>query len=73
MTVEFVDRMAIIVAVRRFHGIYMSVCNISFVALLMFLFGVLGGCAAGIHATSLGAVHGTLDSYLRDALQEGQC
>jgi hypothetical protein len=55
MAVELVDRLAILVAVRRFHGMcasdtrslrpdnYMSVCNISFVELLMFLFGVSWG------------------------------
>jgi hypothetical protein len=53
MVVELVDRMAILVVVRRFLGIkvlltlapcaltVMSVCIISFVELLMFLFGVL--------------------------------
>jgi hypothetical protein len=56
MEAELVDRVAILVAVRRFHvmGVadprslryvmsVMSVCNISFVELLMFLFGVFGG------------------------------
>jgi hypothetical protein len=57
MALELVDRMTISVAVRRFprmgaaysrslrSDIYvrMSVCNISFVALLMFLFGVFWG------------------------------
>jgi hypothetical protein len=59
-TVELVYRVAILVAIRRFIGMgvadsltVMSVCNISFVELLMFLFGVYGGCAARVHATSL--------------------
>jgi hypothetical protein len=55
VAVELVDRLAILVVVRRFHGMgvrrfhgmgvpcaltIMSVCNISFVDLLWFLFGV---------------------------------
>jgi hypothetical protein len=54
MAAELVDRLAILVAVRRFHGMGVAcfrslrsgiyvVCNISFVELLMFLFGVFGG------------------------------
>jgi hypothetical protein len=57
MAAELVDRMAILVALRRFSGmgdadsrslrsntnICMYVCSISFVELLMFLFGVFGG------------------------------
>jgi hypothetical protein len=64
MAAELVDRLAILVAVLRFPGVgvgdsrffaffaIMSVCNISFVELLLFLFGVFGGCAARVHATS---------------------
>jgi hypothetical protein len=63
MAAELIDRLTSLVAVRRFHGMVvvdsvlcaltvMSVCITSFVKLLMFLFGVLGGCAARIHATS---------------------
>jgi hypothetical protein len=64
MAAELVDRPAIFVAIYRFLYIWvlltlvlcvmtiMSVCNISFVARLLFLFGVFGGCAARIHATS---------------------
>jgi hypothetical protein len=48
-----------------------SVCNISFVELLMLLLGVLGGCAARVHQRLSVALHGTLGSYLRDALHEG--
>jgi hypothetical protein len=54
MAAELVDRLDILVGVRRFHAwvmltlalcalTVMSVCNISFVELLMFLFGVFGG------------------------------
>jgi hypothetical protein len=57
MAAESVDRMAILVAVRRFPGmaawvlltlvlcalIVTSVCNISFVEVLLFLFGVFWG------------------------------
>jgi hypothetical protein len=61
---ELVDCLAILVACRRFHGmgaadspslrhnIYVRICNISFVDLHMFLFGILGGCTARTHATS---------------------
>jgi hypothetical protein len=56
MAAKLVDRMAILVAVRRFPSLawvlltlvlcaltFMSVCNISFVELLLFLFGAFGG------------------------------
>jgi hypothetical protein len=57
MAAELVDRLAILVAIRRFHGmgaadsrfvrsysyVIMSVCNISVVELLALLFGVFGG------------------------------
>jgi Na+(H+)/acetate symporter ActP len=56
MAAELVDRLAILVVVRRFHGmgaadsrslrLVMSVCNILFVELLMFLFDVFGGMSA---------------------------
>jgi hypothetical protein len=49
----------------------MSVCNISIVALLLFLFGVFGGCAARIHKSLYVDLHGSLGSCLRDALHEG--
>jgi hypothetical protein len=57
MAVKLVDRLAILVVVRRFHGMgvddsrsfhgmgdvrVMSVCNISFIEHYVFLFGVLG-------------------------------
>jgi hypothetical protein len=54
MAAEVVDRVAILVAVRRFPGMVLltlvlcavtvtSVCNISFVELVLFLFGVFWG------------------------------
>jgi hypothetical protein len=54
MAAELVDRLAILVVVRRFPGMVvdslapcaltvMSVCCISFVEQLLFLFGVFGG------------------------------
>jgi hypothetical protein len=51
----------------------MSVCNISSVELLVFLYGVYGGvCGESEFMQRLSdALHGTFDSYLRDALQEG--
>jgi hypothetical protein len=59
MAVELVDRVVIFAVVRRFHGMgavdsrsVMSVCNISSVELLMFLFGGFGGYAARVHVTS---------------------
>jgi hypothetical protein len=60
-----VDRMAILVVVRRCHGmgvadsrslhfrIVMSACKISSVDLLLFLFDILGRCVARTYATSL--------------------
>jgi hypothetical protein len=49
----------------------MSVCNISFVALLMFLFNAfLGDVRREFMQLLSAALHGSLDSYLRDALQE---
>jgi hypothetical protein len=55
MTAELVDRLAILVAVCRFPGMLptlvlcaltiMSVCNISFVELRLFLSAFFGGCA----------------------------
>jgi hypothetical protein len=59
MAAELVDRLAVLVAVRRFLTslawvlltlapcalTIMSVCNISFVDLLLSLFGVFGRCA----------------------------
>jgi ABC-type proline/glycine betaine transport system permease subunit len=51
---------------------YMSACNISFVELLMSLFGVLGGGLWREFMQRLSAaLRGTLGSYLRDAFQEG--
>jgi hypothetical protein len=79
-----VDRLAILVVVRRCHGmgvadsrslrfrIVMSACNISSVDLLLFLFDILGRCVARTYATSLlcsSLYFGFLSS--RDALQEG--
>jgi hypothetical protein len=50
----------------------MSVCNISFVELLIFLFGVFwGGVQREIIQRLVVALHGTLGSYFRDALREG--
>jgi hypothetical protein len=49
----------------------LSVCNISFVELLMFLFGVLGDVRREFMHSLSAALHGTLSSYLCDALQEG--
>jgi hypothetical protein len=49
----------------------MSVCNISFVDLLLYLFGVLGDVRREFMQHPSTAVHGILGSYLRDALQEG--
>jgi hypothetical protein len=55
--VELVDRVSILIALRRFPGMggvdsrslrcdsYMSVCNISFDKLLLILIGIFGGCA----------------------------
>jgi hypothetical protein len=49
--------------------IVMSVCNISFIELLMFLFGVFWGNVQRELVQRLSAaLHGTLGSYLRDAL-----
>jgi hypothetical protein len=79
MSVELVDRLSILVAVRRFPSLqnlgycgltFMSVCNISFVDLLLFPFEDFWG----IHMRRefmqrlSPALHGTLGSYLRDAL-----
>jgi hypothetical protein len=80
MAAELVDRMAILVAIRRFFGIgvaysrslryeVMSVYNISFVELLLSPFGVFGG-GEFMQRLSNG-LHGTLGPYLRDALHEG--
>jgi hypothetical protein len=66
MAVELVNRLAILVACRSFHGMgaaewrtlvhciltVMSACKISFVNLLMFPFDSFGGCAARILAMS---------------------
>jgi hypothetical protein len=47
---QFVDSMAWVLLTRILT--VLSVCSISFVELLKFLFGVFGGCAARVHATS---------------------
>jgi hypothetical protein len=51
----------------------MSVCNISFVDLLLFSFDVFGGVcrenSCNVYLTL--SMHGTLGFYFRDALQEG--
>jgi hypothetical protein len=63
MAAELVYRLHMLVAARRFPCMgtadsrscaltIMSVCNISFVEQVLFLFGVLGGCAARVQATS---------------------
>jgi hypothetical protein len=50
----------------------MSVCRISFVELLMFLFDVFGGMSDVNSCNGFFAArHGTLGSYLRDALHGG--
>jgi hypothetical protein len=49
----------------------MSVCNISFVELLMFLFGVFGDVWREFVQRLFAALHGILGSYLCCALQEG--
>jgi uncharacterized membrane protein len=51
----------------------MSVCSISFVELLMFLFGVFSGmCGESSCNVFFAALHhGSLGSYVRDAVQEG--
>jgi hypothetical protein len=50
----------------------MSACNISFVDLLMFPFaGFLGDVRREFMQRLCIALHGTLGSFLRDALQEG--
>jgi NAD-specific glutamate dehydrogenase len=83
MAVELVDRMAILVAVRRFLGMgandsrslhcdnYVSmhyfVCQITFVPFRRFV----GDVRREFMQRLLAALHGTLGSYLRDALQEG--
>jgi hypothetical protein len=82
MAVELVDRLAILVAFRRFPGMVllaldpcaltgMSVCKISFVELLMILFGVFGDVRREFMQRLSAALHGTLGSYLRDAFDEG--
>jgi hypothetical protein len=83
MAAELVDRMATLVPVRRFildmgaadsHSLrfdnYVRMQYISFVELLLFLFGVFGGDLRREFMQRL-SLHGTLGSYLRDALQEG--
>jgi hypothetical protein len=78
MAAELVDRMAILVALRRFPSMGVAdsrslrsescfrmqhlVRRSTYVPYRRFW----GGCAASIHA-----LHGTMGSYLRDALQEG--
>jgi hypothetical protein len=84
---ELVDRLAILVAVRRFPGMgaassrnlvlcamaFITVCNISLDYLCSFsAFWAFGGYVRREFMQRLSvALHGTLGSYPRDALQEG--
>jgi hypothetical protein len=83
MATILVDRVAILVAVRRFHGMgtahsrsLRSVCYVRmhhFVRRSTFVsFRRFGGDVQQEFMQRLfAALHGTWDSYLRDALQEG--
>jgi hypothetical protein len=82
MAVELVDRLAILVAIcRSLEGVLltlvlcamtaMSVCNISFVDLIMLFSAFLGDVWREFMQRLFVALHGTLGSYLRDGLQEG--
>jgi hypothetical protein len=82
MAVEFVDRLATRVAVLRVHGMgtvdfrplrsNTSLRMQYFVELLLFLFSnVFGDVRREFMQRLLAALHGTLDSYIRDALHEG--
>jgi hypothetical protein len=84
MAAELVDRMAIFVVARRFHGMgavdsrslryddYVRMQHFVRRELLLFLFGVLGGDVRREFLQRLCvALHGTLGSYFRDGVQEG--
>jgi hypothetical protein len=85
MAVELLDRLAILVAVRRFHGMRVAdshslrsdnyyVRMQHFVRrTILSLFGVLwgGGVRREFMPRLSAALHDTLGSYLRDAFQEG--
>jgi hypothetical protein len=83
MAAELVDRLAILVAVRRFPGMgaapysrslrsgsYVRMQNISRTSYVLFWrFG--GDVRREFMQRLCAALHGTMGSYLRDALQEG--
>jgi hypothetical protein len=85
MAAELVDRLAILVAVRRFPGMgaadSRSLCSENYVRMQHFVrssnyfysfSAFFGGCATRVHATSFCcSSYGTLGSCLRDALKEG--
>jgi hypothetical protein len=83
MVAELVDRLAILVVVRRFHGMgaadSCSLCSDSCVRMQHFVrrstsvpFGrFLGDVRHEFMQSLSAALHGTMGSYLRDDFQEG--